>query len=77
MSSSSAPKTENKKGDFFARPWEPPSRGAPMGQSPRQVTTILTQGDRERTIDAGCDDYVSKPVDPEEVLGKIGEWLEG
>ena len=45
MSSSSAPKTENKKGDFFARPWEPPSRGAPMGQSPHQVTTILTQGE--------------------------------
>ena len=52
MSSSSAPKTENKKGDFFARPWEPPSRGAPMGQSPHQVTTILTQGDHKEFYDA-------------------------
>jgi len=31
MSSSSAPKTENKKGDFFARPWEPPLEGDSHG----------------------------------------------
>ena len=39
------------------------------------LTARAMKGDRERTIDAGCDDYVSKPVDPEEVLGKIGEWV--
>ncbi|MBW1862994.1 MAG: response regulator, partial [Deltaproteobacteria bacterium] len=39
------------------------------------LTARAMKGDRERTIEAGCDDYVSKPVDPEEVLGKIGEWV--
>jgi len=41
------------------------------------LTAHAMKGDRERTIDAGCDDYVPKPVDPEKLMGKIGEWLEG
>jgi len=26
-------------------------------------------------IASGCDDYVSKPVDPEEILKKIDKWM--
>ena len=39
------------------------------------MTARAMKGDRERTIDAGCDDYVSKPVDPEKLIWKIGEWV--
>ena len=28
-------------------------------------------GDRDKAIEAGCDDYDSKPVDFERLLGKI------
>ena len=41
------------------------------------LTARAMKGDRERTIDAGCDDYVSKPVDPEKLMGKIGYWVLG
>jgi len=39
------------------------------------LTARAMKGDREKTIAAGCDDYVSKPVDPEEILKKIDKWM--
>ncbi|MBW2593811.1 MAG: response regulator [Deltaproteobacteria bacterium] len=39
------------------------------------LTARAMKGDREKIMDAGCDDYISKPVDPGKVLKKIGEWL--
>jgi len=39
------------------------------------LTARAMKGDREKTIRAGCDDYISKPIDPEIVLGKIDEWI--
>jgi signal transduction histidine kinase/DNA-binding response OmpR family regulator/HAMP domain-containing protein len=39
------------------------------------LTAQVMKGDRERILEAGCDDYVSKPIDPEGFLKKIGKWL--
>ena len=41
------------------------------------LTARAMKGDREKVIDAGCDDYIPKPIDPEKVLAKIEKWLLG
>jgi len=40
------------------------------------LTAHAMKGSREKAIEAGCDDYISKPVEPEGVLQKIKDWLE-
>jgi CheY-like chemotaxis protein len=39
------------------------------------LTARAMKGDREQIMEAGCDDYISKPVDPEEISKKVDEWL--
>ncbi|MBN4055535.1 response regulator, partial [bacterium AH-315-K03] len=39
------------------------------------VTANAMQGDKEKCLNAGADDYVSKPVDIDELLSKINQWL--
>jgi CheY-like chemotaxis protein len=39
------------------------------------VTAKAMAGDREKSLDAGASDYVTKPVDPDELLTCIGRWL--
>jgi CheY-like chemotaxis protein len=41
------------------------------------MTAKVMKGDREKILEAGCDDYIAKPIDPESFLEKIGEWLKG
>ena len=41
------------------------------------VTARAMQGDREKSLDAGASDYVTKPVDTEELLTCMGRWLTG
>ncbi len=39
------------------------------------MTAHALKGDRERCIDAGMDDYIAKPIDPQNLLKIIGKWL--
>jgi len=39
------------------------------------LTAYAMKGDKERTIDAGCDAYVSKPINTRELPGMIAQML--
>ncbi len=33
------------------------------------------KGDEEKIRAAGCDDYISKPIDPEKIFACLEKWL--
>jgi CheY-like chemotaxis protein len=39
------------------------------------LTARAMKGDLEKTIEAGCDDYVAKPVSRKVLLEKVEEWI--
>lgn len=41
------------------------------------MTANAMQGDRERCLSAGMDDYIAKPVQPRQLVEKICTWLAG
>jgi len=40
------------------------------------LTAYTMQGDREKCLQAGMDDFIAKPVQPRELAEKISRWLE-
>ena len=40
------------------------------------LTAYTMQGDRERCLQSGMDDFIAKPVQPRELAEKISRWLE-
>ncbi len=39
------------------------------------LTAFAMKSDAEKCIEAGCDDYLSKPIAKDELLGKVSKWL--
>ncbi len=39
------------------------------------LTSYAMVGDREKTLKAGCNDYIEKPINPETILTKIEQYL--
>lgn len=39
------------------------------------LTAKAMQGDREKSIEAGASDYITKPVDTEQLLSLLRVWL--
>ncbi len=59
--------------------WEATRRIRAFEKEPRVPIIALTahamSGDRDKALEAGCDDYDTKPVDLERLLGKMSALL--
>lgn len=40
------------------------------------LTAFAMQGDREKCMEAGCNDYITKPLDTRAFVTKVKEYLE-
>lgn len=52
---------------------DPATRGIPV----IALTAYAMDGDRERTVKAGCDGYITKPIDTRALPGQVAKYLGG
>ena len=55
---------------------DPPARGEPGSRASRssRMTANAMEGDRERCLAAGMDDYLPKPIETDAVLRALEQW---
>ena len=41
------------------------------------LTAYAMKGDKERVLEAGCDGYITQPIDIQELLKRVAEYLSG
>mgnify|MGYP001312324331 FL=1 len=41
------------------------------------ITANVMKGDREKTLQAGCDGYIEKPIDVDRFLDQVSKFLQG
>jgi CheY-like chemotaxis protein len=39
------------------------------------LTAHAMIGDRQKCMDVGCDDYISKPIDPKKMVALLEAWV--
>lgn len=39
------------------------------------ITSYAMTGDRQKALDAGCDSYIEKPIDPETIMNDINRYI--
>ncbi|NTV43867.1 MAG: response regulator, partial [Syntrophobacteraceae bacterium] len=73
------PEMDGYEAARIIRRWETENADKPGGQRIPIValTAHAAKSDRDRCLEAGMDDYLTKPLDPEELAKTLQKWLKG